>query len=123
MANISPPPMETQVTNRDLTLFDRWRLWINSLVTWVNGVSFQTTSVSFAASTSASVTISNQTWITAQSKITAQLQCPAGTAPSVFNALGLTTVVSAPTSGSVVITVFSPAPISGTYTLAVIGSS
>jgi len=123
MSNISPPPMEVAVVTRDLTLFDRWRLWINSLATWVNGVSFQTTSVTFSAGTSASVTLTGQQWITAQSKITAQLQCPVGTAPSVFNALGLTVVVSAPTAGSVVITVFSPLPISGTYALSVVGSS
>jgi hypothetical protein len=125
MPNLSAPPQQAALVDKLLNVLQPWRMWFSGLFTWLNSLSFQNVTVDFGGTPTmtATLTLTNQPWVTAQSKIVANALCPVGVAPATFNALGMKTIVSGIAAGTFTITLTTTSNTTGQYTVSVVGSS
>jgi len=124
MASIDRPPPQAAFVDRALNILQPWRLWMNHLYAWIRGIGLQNYTVDFGAApaNTATVTLTNQPWVTAQSVITANVLCPAGVAPATFNGLGMKVVISDIAANTFKITLFTSVNTTGAYIVSVVGS-
>ena len=118
MANVNPPQTRSAVVDGvKFLLTDGWLRFINQLYLWVNNFNSQIVNVSISASTTGSVTLTNQSWVTLTSVITAQVGLPTGMSVATFVALNPQVVISAQTTGTFTVNVAINSV--GTYTFPV----
>ena len=122
MANVNPPQTRSAVVDGvKFLLTDGWLRFINQLYLWVNNFNSQIVNVSISASTTGSVTLINQSWVTLTSVITAQVGLPTGMSVATFVALNPQVVISAQTTGTFTINVAINSAGTHTFPVSIIG--
>ena len=122
MANVNPPQTRSAVVDGvKFLLTDGWLRFINQLYLWVNNFNSQIVNVSISASTTGSVTLINQSWVTLTSVITAQVGLPTGMSVATFVALNPQVVISAQTTGTFTINVAINSAGTHTFPVSIVG--
>ena len=122
MANVNPPQTRSAVVDGvKFLLTDGWLRFINQLYLWVNNFNSQIVNVSISASTTGSVTLTNQSWVTLTSVITAQVGLPTGMSVATFVALNPQVVISAQTTGTFTVNVAIGSVGTHTFPVSIVG--
>ena len=122
MANVNPPQTRSAVVDGvKFLLTDGWLRFINQLYLWVNSFNSQIVNVSISASTTGSVTLINQSWVTLTSVITAQVGLPTGMSVATFVALNPQVVISAQATGTFTINVAINSAGTHTFPVSIVG--
>lgn len=122
MANVNPPQTRSAVVDGvKFLLTDGWLRFINQLYLWVNNFNSQIVNVSISASTTGSVTLINQSWVTLTSVITAQVGLPTGMSVATFVALNPQVVISAQATGTFTINVAINSAGTHTFPVSIVG--
>ena len=122
MANVNPPQTRSAVVDGvKFLLTDGWLRFINQLYLWVNNFNSQIVNVSISASTTGSVTLINQSWVTLTSVITAQVGLPTGMSVATFVALNPQVVISAQAPGTFTINVAINSAGTHTFPVSIVG--
>ena len=122
MANVNPPQTRSAVVDGvKFLLTDGWLRFINQLYLWVNNFNSQIVNVSISASTTGSVALINQSWVTLTSVITAQVGLPTGMSVATFVALNPQVVISAQATGTFTINVAINSAGTHTFPVSIVG--